>query len=306
MPALSVDTDGQTKLKVQSAATEYAASQRTGVGLAADMVAMTAAGFGRGNLASSVVKGAFAKAGVKMLDGAYANYSEDLATGALLGLSVPMAGRIAESGAKMYAKLPYSLGTAGEGALLGFAQGSTSNYETFRAQNKSIVESALRAPMETIAHPAPILLGGAIGGAAGVFSMAMKRAGAIESRVSSDVAVASDAAKPGLDSSLPAISKPMVTAVLPLDTMPTRPIWNFKATESRTLPSGRELPAASSKLDAVGEYKLKATDDLSANSEKIVSLVNSRSLLPMSFSLRLNSFCRRCSPSSEISWSAPL
>lgn len=275
LPTLSVDTDGQTKLKVQSAAADYAESQRTGVGLAAEMVAMTAAGIGRGNLASSVVKGAFAKAGVKMLDGTYANYSEDLATGALLGLSVPMAGRIAESGAKVYTKLPYSLGTAGEGAMLGFAQGSTSNYETFRAQNKSIVESALRAPLETVAHPAPILLGGALGGVVG---LAAKRAGVVESHVTSGAEVASDAAKPALDSTLPVISKPMVTAVLPLDTMPGRPIWNFKSTESRTMPSGRDLPAASSKLDAVGEYKLKATDDLSANSEKIANLVNSRSL----------------------------
>ena len=142
---MTFDKDGNLKLKVQSDATKYGDSQRNGVGLVSDIVALTAATLGRGKGSSSMLKGAIAKAGLKGIDGNFSNFGEDFASGAVLGLSVLIAGRIAE---KYVATMPQAVKSAAEGAVMGFAQGTTTNYETLRRQNKSVLESALTAPID--------------------------------------------------------------------------------------------------------------------------------------------------------------
>lgn len=61
-----------------------------------------------------------------------------------------------------------------EGAILGFAQGSTTNYEEFRRQNKSVLESALMAPVETVKNPDAVVTGAALGAVGGLISKRLR------------------------------------------------------------------------------------------------------------------------------------
>lgn len=168
------ESDGKSSFSAVSAVKHYDGSQQAGVNFIADTAVLTAAlasrGSGKafGQYVNIAARGAVIKTAIKAIDGNYSDVGDDLATGAVLAATIPLANRLGQSTAPFSPTLSHAV----EGAVIGHGQQTVGAYEHARGKGAQTASALTEAFTASSKNPYGALFGAATGGLAGYWSVA--------------------------------------------------------------------------------------------------------------------------------------
>jgi hypothetical protein len=173
--------DGKSTFAAVNAAKSYDKSQEQGVNFIADTAVLSAAIAGRGKglnqYLNIAARGAVIKTAIKAIDGSYSHPGDDLASGAILALSVPFANKLGHGSSLANVFSGRSLRTVShaiEGAVIGHTQQTVSVYENARGQGFEPGKAVIDALSSSSKNPYGLLIGAATGGLGGYFTFGRK------------------------------------------------------------------------------------------------------------------------------------